>query len=233
MAGPPPPAPAPAGPCSWPTGRRRDRRLMPPACRSCAAPAADATTGWMQQLRGLALKWLREQSKEQVREQSKDQCTNKQNKQTKQRNKETKKQTNNQTNRQLNKQCRRASLRNQRSLRNECRETKQPGGQQNYAPPAPRTMGWPFRVSSDFLLASKAEAARLTAKPCPDQNLDDVVLLQCNIVITKRLRGVEVCCFGRFARDVVQKRASTGNSSPRRLSRPCCVKITSQYGTFA
>ena len=155
------------------------------------------------------------------------------NKTKKQRNKQTNKQTNNQTNKQLNKQCRRASLRNQRSLRNECRETKQPGGQQNYAPPAPRTMGWPFRVSSDFLLASKAEAARLTAKPCPDQNLDDVVLLQCNIVITKRLRGVEVCFFERFARDMVQKRASTANSSPRRLSRPCCVKITSQYGTFA
>jgi hypothetical protein len=32
---------------------------------------------------------------------------------------------------------------------------------------------------------------------------------------------------------VVQKRASQGNSSPRRLARPCCVKITSQYGTFA
>ena len=173
MAGPPPPAPAPAGPCSWPTGRRRDRRLMPPACRSCAAPAADATTGWMQQLRGLALKWLREQSKEQVREQSKDQCTNKQNKQTKQRNKETNKQTNNQTNKQLNKQCRRASLRNQRSLRNECRETKQPGGQQNYAPPAPRTMGWPFRVSSDFILASKAEAARLTAEAAPTKTSNE------------------------------------------------------------
>ena len=70
-------------------------------------------------------------------------------------------------------------------------------------------------------------------KPCPDQNLASGLVLQCNIVITKRLRGCEVCCFGRFARDVVQKRASQGNSSPRRPARPCCVIITSQYGTFA
>ena len=70
-------------------------------------------------------------------------------------------------------------------------------------------------------------------KPCPEQNLAGIPLLQCNIVIIKRLRGCEVCCFERFARDVVQKRASQGNSSPRRLARPCCVKITSQYGTFA
>ena len=178
-------------------------------------------------LRGLEQKWLRVVTSHTLT------TTAQASKSNKQTTKQTTKQTNNQTNKQPNKQCRRASLRNQRSLRDECRETRQPGGQQHSAPPAPRTMGRPFRVSSDFLLASKAEAARLTAKPCPDQNLDGVAFLQCNIVITKRLRGVEVCFFERFARDMVQKRASTANSSPRRLSRPCCVKITSQYGTFA
>ena len=49
-------------------------------------------------------------------------------------------------------------------------------------------------------------------KPCPEQNLAAGLVLHYNIVITKRLRGCEVCCFGRFARDMVQKRASQGNS---------------------
>ena len=167
----------------------------------------------------------------QVGEQSNDHSTNKQKKQT--NNKQTTKQTNNQTNKQPNKQCRRASLRNQRSLRDECGEAKRSGGQQNCAPPLPPYNGVAFSSALRFSLGQYGRSCSTDGRSCPDQNLAGVPLLQCNIVITKRLRGCEVCCFGRFARDMVQKRASQGNSSPRRPARPCCVEITSQYGTFA
>ena len=97
-------------------------------------------------------------------------------------------------------------------------------------PPPPPPVQWGESISGRRHCLAPPVAM---PKPSPDQHLASVSLLHCNIVITKRLRGCEVDRFGRFARDVVQKRASHGNSSPRRRARPCCVKISSQYNTFA
>jgi hypothetical protein len=75
---------------------------MPPPCSSCAAPAADATTDWMQQLRGLDLKWLRAFSSRRTIQRPMHKQTKQTNKTNKQRKKQTNKQTTKQTNNQTN-----------------------------------------------------------------------------------------------------------------------------------